>query len=244
MRAQASLWRAWLHGIGAFIGITAAFVLALSFAISGPPTTEEMSLLRGASNNLSRASDRVGAALCARLDGDVRRLAGCAPAPIVAEAPRTEAPPPRPPRIAAAPPPVRESGAVLAEPDLLGASDSGLRAPLTETPRAERPRLRAPPRRERNPVVFNSRVIADPLPPRRNSAPLTDAAIAPPLHSAQEPTPTKPSPAARGYPESRYWSDDESAYPEDTPDDRYEDDDPYDAYDPYEEYWPPPAPWR
>ena len=52
MRAFMSLVRAWSAGMGAFVAVTAAFCLALTVAISGPPTDEETAGFEAASLTL------------------------------------------------------------------------------------------------------------------------------------------------------------------------------------------------
>ncbi|MBL8552056.1 MAG: hypothetical protein JNJ73_18865 [Hyphomonadaceae bacterium] len=57
MHGLGSLVRAWAIGLGAFAAVTAAFLLALTIMVSGPPTWSEM---RGLSEIASSARDALG----------------------------------------------------------------------------------------------------------------------------------------------------------------------------------------
>jgi hypothetical protein len=144
MGAMLSLIRNWLVGLGLFAGGTAAVCVALSFAIAGPPTDEEMSALSdftgGAMREGGVLAEHAAASFCAEVDI-------CETAPQVAEAPAAGAdlaPPPLP-----EPEPLPEPAAeiVVAAP-LLGGQDD---APRTEArrQRAEARGERAQPRRDR-----------------------------------------------------------------------------------------------
>lgn len=99
MRAVMSLVRAWIAGIGGFAMITAAFLVAMTLAISGPPTADEMAGLESATQTAFREADRAarsfGDDMCVRLDLD------CAPQQARVEPPQRVAPPvettPKPP---------------------------------------------------------------------------------------------------------------------------------------------------
>lgn len=106
-RAAMSLVRTWLIGIGAFAAVTAAFCIALVFAIAGPPSPAEMAGLQvvaaDALHDLDGVGRRLSAAVCRRLPEEARgapcveaRAPVAAPPParvvlVVDEAP--EAPP-------------------------------------------------------------------------------------------------------------------------------------------------------
>ena len=87
MRARMGFVQAFLYGTGAFTVVTAAFCVALSIAISGPPTQSEENGLQAAAGDAARslqhAARRVGVGLCRRIP-DLVRLGACA-APEVQE---------------------------------------------------------------------------------------------------------------------------------------------------------------
>ncbi|QGZ94335.1 hypothetical protein [Terricaulis silvestris] len=135
MGAVLSLIRNWLLGLGLFAGGTAAVAVALSFAIAGPPTDEEMSALSGFTDDAMREggalAERAAASFCAEVDI-------CETAPVtVAEAPPSMAPPPLPePEVV--PEPASE---IVVTAPLLGGQDNA--------PRIEARRQRAEPRGSR-----------------------------------------------------------------------------------------------
>ena len=229
MRAL-SLVRAWLHGIGAFLAVTAAFVLALSLAISGPPTAEEMTGLSQVSSTagaeISRAARGFGARLCEVL-GPHGDIGGC-PQRVAQAPPAAEPPPPLPRAPVATPPIVLSDVETRSADDLLGGTDGPvMRAPppaAEQSAEAARPRTapRASPhprasqeRRARAVVSLRPPVTAEALAIARDvSARLREAApMAPPIRSetAPPPAPTKPSPASR----DPYWEDEPPYYEED-----------------------------
>jgi hypothetical protein len=137
MGAMLSLIRNWLVGLGLFAGGTAAVCVALSFAIAGPPTDEEMSALSAFTDDAMREggalAERAAASFCAEVDI-------CESASQVAEAPvtRTDLAPPPLPEPEVLPEPVNE---IIVAAPLLGGQDEG--------PRTERRRQRAEARSER-----------------------------------------------------------------------------------------------
>jgi hypothetical protein len=137
MGAMLSFVRNWLVGLGLFAGGTAAVCVALSFAIAGPPTDEEMSALSAFTDDAMREggalAERAAASFCAEVDI-------CESASQVAEAPvpRTDLAPPPLPEPEVLPEPVNEI--VVAAP-LLGGQD--------DSPRTEARRQRVEPRRTR-----------------------------------------------------------------------------------------------
>ena len=101
MRAV-SLLRAWIHGIGVFAAVTASLTLALSIAITGPPTASEMddlqAFLSKAGSDLAAMAEQAGGEACVQLPPEATgslcpqtAAAETAPAARAEDAPRTPA---------------------------------------------------------------------------------------------------------------------------------------------------------
>jgi hypothetical protein len=159
MGAMVSFVRNWLVGLGLFAGGTAAVCLALSFAIAGPPTDEEMAAISGfvadAMEEGGALAERAAASLCDEYDfcTDAPVTVAEAPAPTANESLETPAPNALSagPIVVEAPP----QPALPSTPLLGGREDAPRAAPerrrtVVEQPRPER---RAPARRraERSP---------------------------------------------------------------------------------------------
>jgi hypothetical protein len=149
VRAILSLVRLWLYGTGVFVAMTVSLVLALSIAIAGPPTAEELSGLRAVFGivigEASEAAARAKTGLCAQLPPEV-----CG----VPETDRREIqqagiePPP--------PIPVGREQAAVEATDIAEAAPAAplLGAPVVEAerPRAARRVVEAAPRAEPRPI--------------------------------------------------------------------------------------------
>jgi hypothetical protein len=171
-----SLVRIWLYGITLFFGLTASLCAALSIAIAGPPTDEEMDFVRDA---LTGAFASAGAAagdarddFCvrARTEGDYYSF--CPRANQSAEAEPLRGVAPKPPEAAtpASPPPAPERQVAAAESQLLGEPHASPRPErATEARRAERPRPRAQRAERTAPRAQRAERTAQPERPRREA---------------------------------------------------------------------------
>jgi hypothetical protein len=93
-----SLIRAWVYGISVFVVMTASFVVAMSIAISGPPSDEEMRQAAAVADQgvqtLASATQRLAAEACRQIPELCSESAYGAPQADRAEPSESEAPPP------------------------------------------------------------------------------------------------------------------------------------------------------
>jgi hypothetical protein len=212
------LVRAWLYSLRGFVVMTASLAIALSIAITGPPTDSELKIVGAALADMSEAASRqanqAAIELCPDLPPEAQAVL-CAPAPVQTAAAEAEKPPPiderqlvepvAPVEIVEAPPlpaPIQTSAA---ESQLLGAPQRA-RPQRVERPRAERPRRAATqrastPRRSPQQTRRAAQTTPPPRPLAAQVTPVTrpEPAPAPDLPSrvatAPEP-PHEPAPEA------------------------------------------------